>query len=119
MNRPNEGCTAEDWAGDRYEPRSARKEGFLPRLAHGCGPARPSSRNDDFTRTASHSTQGVNIMKHKITPFLWFDNNAEDAINHYLSIFKNAKIVSVSRYGDAGPGPKGSVMTATAIPAEP
>ena len=52
-------------------------------------------------------------MKQKITPFLWFDNNAEDAITHYLSIFKNAKIVSVSRYGDAGPGPKGSVMTAT------
>ena len=49
----------------------------------------------------------------KITPFLWFDNQAEEAMNFYLSIFKNSKIMSVSRYGDAGPGPKGSVMTAT------
>lgn len=49
----------------------------------------------------------------KITPFLWFDNQAEEAMNLYVSIFKNSKIVSVSRYGDAGPGPKGSVMTAT------
>lgn len=47
----------------------------------------------------------------KITPFLWFDNNAEEAVNHYLSIFKNSKIVTTARYGGAGPGPKGSVMT--------
>ncbi len=47
----------------------------------------------------------------KITPFLWFDNNAEEAVNHYLSIFKNSKISSVLRCGDAGPGPKGSVLT--------
>ena len=46
----------------------------------------------------------------KISPFLWFDNNAEEAVNFYTSIFKNSKIVSVSRYGDAGPGPKGQVM---------
>jgi predicted 3-demethylubiquinone-9 3-methyltransferase (glyoxalase superfamily) len=49
----------------------------------------------------------------KITPFLWFNDNAEEAMNFYISIFKNAKIVSVSRYGDAGPGPKGTVMGAT------
>ena len=49
----------------------------------------------------------------KITPFLWFDDNAEEAMNFYTAIFKNSKIVSVSRYGDAGPGPKGTVMTAT------
>jgi predicted 3-demethylubiquinone-9 3-methyltransferase (glyoxalase superfamily) len=49
----------------------------------------------------------------KITPFLWFDNNAEEAINFYLSIFKNSKIVSMTRYGEAGPGPKGTVMAAT------
>jgi len=48
----------------------------------------------------------------KITPFLWFDNNAEEAMNFYVSIFKNSKVISVARYGDAGPGPKGSVMTA-------
>jgi predicted 3-demethylubiquinone-9 3-methyltransferase (glyoxalase superfamily) len=49
----------------------------------------------------------------KITPFLWFDGNAEEAMNFYVSVFKNSKVVSVRRYGDAGPGPKGSVMTAT------
>jgi len=51
--------------------------------------------------------------KQKITPFLWFDSNAEEAMNFYVSIFKNSKILEVSRYGDAGPGPKGAVMTAT------
>jgi predicted 3-demethylubiquinone-9 3-methyltransferase (glyoxalase superfamily) len=49
----------------------------------------------------------------KITPCLWFDNNAEEAVNHYLSIFKNSKIGSILRCGDAGPGPKGSVLTIT------
>src|SRR6266700_6063663 len=48
----------------------------------------------------------------KITTFLWFDNNAEEAINHYTSIFKNSKVVSVLRNGEGGPGPKGSVLTA-------
>src|SRR5438552_1716134 len=47
----------------------------------------------------------------KIVPFLWFDGNAEEAMNFYVSIFKNSRVVSVARYGDAGPGPKGSVMT--------
>jgi len=49
----------------------------------------------------------------KITPFLWFNDQAEEAMLFYTSIFKNSKIGSVSRYGDAGPGPKGSVMSAT------
>jgi len=48
----------------------------------------------------------------KITPFLWFDNNADEAANFYVSIFKNSKVTSVSRYGDASPGPKGTVMVA-------
>ena len=48
----------------------------------------------------------------KITPFLWFDNNAEDAANFYVSIFKNSRVLNVARYGDAGPGPKGTVVTA-------
>jgi len=48
----------------------------------------------------------------KITPFLWFDNNAEEAMNFYVSIFKNSRVLSVTRYGEAGPGPKGTVMTA-------
>jgi predicted 3-demethylubiquinone-9 3-methyltransferase (glyoxalase superfamily) len=46
----------------------------------------------------------------KITPFLWFNDNAEEAMNFYVSIFKNSKVLSVMRYGDAGPGPKGTVM---------
>jgi predicted 3-demethylubiquinone-9 3-methyltransferase (glyoxalase superfamily) len=49
----------------------------------------------------------------KITPFLWFNDNAEEAMNFYVSIFKNSRIVSVSRYGDGGRGPKGQVMTGT------
>ena len=51
----------------------------------------------------------------KITPFLWFDNQAEEAVNFYTSIFKNSKIKSVARYGEAGAEvsgrPKGTVMT--------
>ena len=49
----------------------------------------------------------------KITPFLWFDDQAEEAMNFYCSIFKNSKVGSISRYGEAGPGPKGTVMSAT------
>ena len=47
----------------------------------------------------------------KVTTFLWFDNNAEEAVNFYVSVFKNSSIVGTSRYGESGPGPKGSVMT--------
>jgi len=47
----------------------------------------------------------------KINPFLWYDDKAEEAANFYVSIFKNSKVVSVARYGEAGPGPKGSAMT--------
>jgi predicted 3-demethylubiquinone-9 3-methyltransferase (glyoxalase superfamily) len=47
----------------------------------------------------------------KITPFLWFDNQAEEAANFYVSLFKNSRIGRVARYGDGGPGPKGQVMT--------
>jgi|SRR5882672_2443854 len=46
----------------------------------------------------------------KITTFLWFDRNAEEAMNHYVSIFKNSKVLSVTRYGEAGPGAAGTVM---------
>lgn len=47
----------------------------------------------------------------KINPFLWFDQNAEEAVNFYVSIFNDARIDGMARYGDAGPGPKGTVMT--------
>jgi predicted 3-demethylubiquinone-9 3-methyltransferase (glyoxalase superfamily) len=50
----------------------------------------------------------------KITPFLWFDGKAEEAAKFYVSVFKkNSTIVQVTRYGEAGPGPKGTVMSAT------
>src|SRR5688572_9144452 len=48
----------------------------------------------------------------KITPFLWFDSQAEDAMRFYLSVFKNSREIAVTRYGDSGPGKAGSVMTA-------
>lgn len=50
-------------------------------------------------------------LTQKITPFLWFDGQAEEAVNFYVSIFKNSKILQIAHYGDAGPRPKGSVMT--------
>ena len=48
-----------------------------------------------------------------ITPFLWFDGQAEEAMNFYVSIFKNSKVGRVTRYGEGGPGPSGTVMSAT------
>jgi predicted 3-demethylubiquinone-9 3-methyltransferase (glyoxalase superfamily) len=47
----------------------------------------------------------------KITPFLWFDHQAEQAAEFYVSVFPNSRIMNVARYGEAGPGPAGSVMT--------
>lgn len=47
----------------------------------------------------------------KITPFLWFDGKAEEAVTFYTSIFKNSKIISITRYGDEIPGMKGKVLT--------
>lgn len=49
----------------------------------------------------------------KITPFLWFDGQAEEAAKFYTSIFKHSKIGAIARYGEAGPGPKGEVMSVT------
>ena len=69
---------------------------------------RPSVTNSPRAK----ESEGVSGMQ-KITPFLWFDDQAEEAMNFYVSIFKNSKVGGVTRYGDAGPGPKGSVMTAS------
>jgi predicted 3-demethylubiquinone-9 3-methyltransferase (glyoxalase superfamily) len=52
-------------------------------------------------------------MTQQITPFLWFDDNADEAVNFYLSIFKDGRLLDATRYGEAGPGPKGTIMTAT------
>jgi len=51
------------------------------------------------------------MSEQKITPCLWFDFKAEEAVEHYLSIFKSGRVLSTARYGEAGPGPKGAVMT--------
>jgi predicted 3-demethylubiquinone-9 3-methyltransferase (glyoxalase superfamily) len=50
-------------------------------------------------------------MKQRINPFLWFDTQAEEAARFYTSVFDDSRIVSITRYGDAGPLPKGTVMT--------
>ena len=57
--------------------------------------------------------QRMNAPRQKITPFLWFDHQAEEAINFYTSIFRNSRLQNVTRYGEVGPGPKGTVMTAS------
>jgi len=49
----------------------------------------------------------------RITPFLWFDGRAEEAAYFYVSVFKNSKLGKITRCGDAGPGPKESVMSVT------
>jgi predicted 3-demethylubiquinone-9 3-methyltransferase (glyoxalase superfamily) len=51
----------------------------------------------------------------KITPFLWFDHQAEEAMNFYLSIFRNSRILNVNRYGEGAPLPKGTVLTASFV----
>jgi predicted 3-demethylubiquinone-9 3-methyltransferase (glyoxalase superfamily) len=60
---------------------------------------------------ATSQTPENQPQKQKITTFLWFDNNAEEAANFYTSVFKNSRILNTTHYGETGPGPKGSVMT--------
>jgi predicted 3-demethylubiquinone-9 3-methyltransferase (glyoxalase superfamily) len=60
---------------------------------------------------AKARSEGTQPITQKITTFLWFDNNAEEAVKFYVSVFKNSKILATARYTDVGPGPKGSVMT--------
>jgi predicted 3-demethylubiquinone-9 3-methyltransferase (glyoxalase superfamily) len=72
---------------------------------------RAASARYRTTSIDSSSKEGNQVPK--ITPFLWFNDQAEEAMNFYTAIFKNSKISSVSRYGEGGPGPQGSVMTAT------
>jgi len=49
----------------------------------------------------------------KITPFLWFNDQAEEAMNFYVSIFRNSRAGKITRWGETGPGPKGAVMSVT------
>jgi predicted 3-demethylubiquinone-9 3-methyltransferase (glyoxalase superfamily) len=60
---------------------------------------------------ATSRSERTQPVAQKITTFLWFDNNAQEAVNFYCSVFKNSKTLDTIRYGDVGPGPKGSVMT--------
>jgi predicted 3-demethylubiquinone-9 3-methyltransferase (glyoxalase superfamily) len=67
------------------------------------------------TRTAKKaSSRKVSIRSgsgQKLTPFLWFDHQAEEAVRHYCAIFKRSKVRHIARYGEVGPGKPGSVMT--------
>ncbi len=67
----------------------------------------------EYTMIGVTETPSREIYMQKITPFLWFDDKAEEAVNFYTSVFKNSKVLSIMRYGDAGPGPEGTVMSAT------
>jgi predicted 3-demethylubiquinone-9 3-methyltransferase (glyoxalase superfamily) len=55
---------------------------------------------------------GYNLLMSKITPFLWFDNNVEEAMNFYVSVFKDSKVVSITRSREGGSSPKGTVFSA-------
>ena len=66
--------------------------------------------NQNQTATATSRSPETQIETQKITTFLWFDQNAEEAVNFYTSVFKNSKIRDVARYGESGPGAKGDVM---------
>ena len=59
---------------------------------------------------ATNPTITPEPREQKITTFLWFDNNAEEAANFYVSVFKNSRIITTARYPEGSPGPKGSVM---------
>lgn len=63
------------------------------------------------TGTARSKDKRTQPFTQKVSTFLWFDNNAEEAVKFYTSIFKNSKIMNTIRYGEVGPGPKGTIMT--------
>jgi len=62
-------------------------------------------------QSATSRNERTQSSPQKITTFLWFNDNAEEAANFYCSVFKNSRVVGISHYGESGPGPKGSVMT--------
>jgi len=67
----------------------------------------------EYMTTRIKEPSSREIYMQKIIPFLWFDNKAEEVMNFYTSIFKNSKVLSIMRYGEAGPGLKGTVMSST------
>jgi predicted 3-demethylubiquinone-9 3-methyltransferase (glyoxalase superfamily) len=86
------------------------QEKWRPVFPSGRATKKVGDRDEAFQTLKSKSKEESYMQK--ITPFLWFDDKAEEAMNFYVSIFKNSKIVNVSRCGEGGPGPKGQVMTA-------
>jgi predicted 3-demethylubiquinone-9 3-methyltransferase (glyoxalase superfamily) len=72
-----------------------------------------SSASGIRTKTKLNKHGKVNSLDEKIVPFLWFNGNAEEAMNFYLSVFKNSKVLGISRYGENGSGQKDTVMSAS------
>jgi predicted 3-demethylubiquinone-9 3-methyltransferase (glyoxalase superfamily) len=70
-----------------------------------------SATNPAQTGAARSRDEQAQPRTQKITTFLWFDNNAEEAAKFYVSVFKNSKILNTTHYGEVGPGPNGTVMT--------
>lgn len=70
-----------------------------------------SATNAAQTTTSQSGNERTAPRTQKITTFLCFDNNAEEAVNFYVSVFKNSKVLATTRYGEIGPGPKGTIMT--------
>jgi len=65
------------------------------------------TKRESITPDREHATD---TRPQKVTTFLWFNDNAEEAVNFYVSVFKNSRIISSARYGKTGPGPEGSIM---------
>src|SRR4029079_6232315 len=91
-------------------PTSARTHNWITNKKPAPG-NKGESKMSATTAAQTGNIERTGPRTQKITTFLWFDNNAEEAVNFYVSVFKNSKILQTTRYGEAGPGPKGSVMT--------
>lgn len=72
-----------------------------------------SAQTRDYSISSNGQQRLRRIVMQKITPFLWFDNQAEEAANLYISLFKDSKITGITHYGEGSLGPAGSVMTVT------
>ncbi len=106
-----------NWTADREICNGARipislNAGSLSYPAWSTAQAEAYEKLAETLALNNYKAKEENQMQ-KITPFLWFDSKAEEAMNFYLSIFKNSKVGRVTRYGEGGPGPKGTVMSAT------
>jgi len=106
-----------NWTADREICNGARipislNAGSLSYPAWSTAQAEAYEKLAEALALNNYKAKEENQMQ-KITPFLWFDSKAEEAMNFYLSIFKNSKVGRVTRYGEGGPGPKGTVMSAT------